>query len=316
MAQRKRTIGAWILCSALAGCGGGGSGGGSGPVAAHTDYHGLAVADLDGDGLDDIVVARTYNDGANPLQNAIDVFLRNPANPGAFLPKTSYPISAEPDYVTVADLNLDGQPDVLVSCTFDELGFRLLLQQPSGGGVLLPGTFTAAPGHVYRTATADIDLDGLPDVILATDIELVLVAQQTAAPGTFKAAVTIGRGSRRLIATDLNGDGLVDVAAPRDIPSFSNALIYYLQDAAVPAHSNRRGALPLPTATYQVRSTSRAASSTHNPASISRCLACTSFRTAATRSRTAGGRGCCKRRRTAARSRAGGTTRWRKRTTH
>jgi hypothetical protein len=46
--------------------------------------------------------------------------------------------------------------------------------------------------------------------------------------------VTIGRGSRQVIATDLNADGLIDVAAPHDIPNGSNAVIYYLQDAAMP----------------------------------------------------------------------------------
>jgi len=100
--------------------------------------------------------------------------------------------------------------------------------------VLLPGSFTATPDHVYRTAVADIDLDGLPDVIAGMNTELALVTQQTAVPGTFNPAVTIGRGSRHVMAADLNADGLIDVAAPRDIPNASNAVIYYLQDAAMP----------------------------------------------------------------------------------
>ena len=226
-----------VLCFvALAACGGGGGGNGGGAPGnlPRTEYHEFAVADLDGDGFDDLIAASDFFDAAGAEHGSVDVFRRNPASPQNLLPKVSYPIAQVPFGIAVADVNGDGRPDVVVSCSFAESGFRVLLQSPVGGGALGADQFVATTGPVYGIATADIDGDGLTDVVVAMDGKVALFAQQTAAPGTFAAQVTIGDGSRRAIAVDLNADGLIDVAALDNFQDYDNKVVYYLQDPAVP----------------------------------------------------------------------------------
>ena len=72
---------------------------GQGPVS-------VALADLTGDGIPDLVVI-------NHISSTLEVFLGN-AN-GTFGSPTTYATGAFPDSVVVADVNGDGLPDILVS---------------------------------------------------------------------------------------------------------------------------------------------------------------------------------------------------------
>jgi hypothetical protein len=227
-----RPIVALIAGFVVAGCGSGGNQAFRGANGPHTDHHGIAIADFNGDGLDDIVAARVFVDPGGVDAGSVAIFLRDAAHPDTFLAPAVYPVETMPYAVAVADLNADGAPDVVVAGTFAESGFRLMLQ--AADGTLAPSTLIAAPAAIYGIATADIDGDGLTDVVAAADTELYLFTRDPATPGTFKAAVKIGAGSRRVVIADVDGDGLPDLVTPRDIGASSSEALVYIQDDAVP----------------------------------------------------------------------------------
>jgi hypothetical protein len=226
----------------LTACGGGGGSGGGTSATAYADYRGISVIDMDGDGLEDLVAARVQVDSAGAGQGAVDVWLRDGANPTRFLARSSYALPAEPRGIVAADLSGDGLADVAVSCTDGESGFRVLLQRPAGGGVLGASALVPTGAAVYDMAVADVDLDGLTDVIAAHEKTFVLVRQKTSAPGSFDAASSIGPGYLRVTAADLDGNGLVDLVGPAE----SEKLVYYLHDAAVPGSFEEGQRLSLP----------------------------------------------------------------------
>jgi hypothetical protein len=120
-----------------------------------TNPQSVSVADLDGDGCLDLVVA-CY--GAN----AVGVLLGN--GDGTFLPIELYAAGAEPIAVTVGDLNLDGIPDLVVT----NLGSNSLsIFQGNGDGTFLPlpGYSTTSGSQPAASVIADLDAEGAPEIV-------------------------------------------------------------------------------------------------------------------------------------------------------
>jgi hypothetical protein len=190
---------------------------------------GLAVADVNHDGKLDIVVA---NCSATPSSDCADgivgVLLGN--GNGTFRPAVTYSTGGfGATAVTVADVNGDGKPDVIVANEW--LG--CIACATGGVGVLLGngnGTFQSAVTYnsggygVWSVAVADVNGDGKPDVIL-TDCTLssenfcfagsglvgVLLGNGN---GTFQPVVTYDSGGQIAVSVsvgDLNGDGKPDL---------------------------------------------------------------------------------------------------------
>lgn len=129
--------------------------------------HGLTLADLDGDGKSDVIVA--HSSGAAYSLSAF----RNTSTPRqiSFAPPLVISKSAFISRVVVADLNGDGKPDLVANHYADKNG-ATIFQNNS-----IPGTISIAEaavigGDVPRVAglvVADFDLDGKPDILLASD---------------------------------------------------------------------------------------------------------------------------------------------------
>jgi hypothetical protein len=100
--------------------------------ATQGDAIDVAVADLNGDGKPDLVVA---NLEPGP-SGSVSVLLQDPARPGVFLAATSYRGFGLPLAVAIGDLNGDGHPDIAVA---DGVSATVMLQIATA-----PGTFAQA----------------------------------------------------------------------------------------------------------------------------------------------------------------------------
>ncbi len=166
----------------------------------------IALADLDGDGVLDLV-ARS---GDAPA-----VQVRRGAGDGTFGDKAEYPLVGAVRALAVADVDGDGVLDLVVACEdYQSYGVGPVVSVLPGNG---DGTFRA---HVdsrgvpfaQDVAVADLDGDGIPDVVL-----LPTVAALTGnGDGTFDAPRPVAdeRASAgwSLAVADLDADGRLDLA--------------------------------------------------------------------------------------------------------
>lgn len=174
-------------------------------TAAGSDPLYLATADLNGDGLKDIVSA-SFADGA------LRVFLNDKLSPGTF--NTPLVLASQgASQVAIADMNGDGLLD-LISADFN---VSLFLQTS-------PGTF-AAPVSLYAgggnwVAIGDLNGDGTPDVALTDNVGVkVLMHTGAASTTTFAPPVSVFTqtanfnvaGANIIAIADVNGDGLNDL---------------------------------------------------------------------------------------------------------
>jgi hypothetical protein len=115
----------------------------------------VTVADLDGDGNADLVLA-CY------AANAAGVLLGN--GDGTFLPIELYAAGAGPIAVTTADLNMDGIPDLVVT---NLTGNSLSLFEGNGDGTFLPlpGYSTTSGSEPAASVVADLNADGTPEIV-------------------------------------------------------------------------------------------------------------------------------------------------------
>ena len=202
------------------------------------DYHSVDVADMNDDGFPDLVAAGFTIINNNDRSSHISVFLQNTGSPGTFEPPRNYaysPVEISPTEIEVVDIQGDGLPDVIAS-GFSELGFRILLNDASAPGVLLPSNHYG-PIEVYpvdgwpQLTAADVNGDLLTDVLTADAYWLTYYPQSNSNPGTFLAGVRIGKGYDVPAAADMNNDSYTDVIT--FLPD-GDSLLYYQQDSTAP----------------------------------------------------------------------------------
>jgi hypothetical protein len=175
----------------------------------------VVMADLDGDGFPDMVVANT--DGVSVLLNNGD---------GTFQPAVAYGTAGQIAFaVAVADLNGDGIPDLVVTnmcanfpgCTNGGVGVLL----GNGDGTFQPAVSYNAGGiETQAIVIGDVNGDGFPDLIVTSNCQLVTCVDGSIyllpgnGEGTFRKPITVGpsRGGPLAIG-DLNGDGKLDLVA-------------------------------------------------------------------------------------------------------
>jgi len=155
----------------------------------------VKIADVNGDGLPDIVVANLGPGSDNTGSPGVSVLLQDPAHAGRFLAPVTYATQAQAIDVAIGDLNGDGKPDLVVA----NLGpapngsVSVLLQDPAHPGVFQAASSYAGFGEPLSVAIADLNKDGHPDIAVADGASAVVLLQIATAPGTFNQGVQVGQ---------------------------------------------------------------------------------------------------------------------------
>jgi len=125
----------------------------------------IAIADVNGDGLNDLVITDPGPTGGSAP--TVNVLLQDAANHGSFLAPVSYPITPDsPQSILVTDLQGTGKLDIVIG---GREAVMVLLHDPAN-----PGRFLAASSYAAQDANeiavADINGDGKPDIVVSTGV--------------------------------------------------------------------------------------------------------------------------------------------------
>jgi hypothetical protein len=163
----------------------------------------VAVADVNGDGKPDLIVA---NDG---FLGSVSVLLGN--GNGTFLAQQMFPAGVNPYSVAVGDLNGDGKPDIVVANNGAGSSASVLLG--NGNGTFQPRLSFQVDPYPRSVAIADVNGDGKPDLITANYLSNDLSVLLGNGNGTFQAQSVLSGGQypQSLTAADVNGDGKIDL---------------------------------------------------------------------------------------------------------
>ena len=199
-------------------------------AGVYTLIYGEAVADLDGDGLPDVLVQSevgpydnvTYNVTAKTGNNGTHLWEESVTGVGAYM---------SPD--VVGDVDGDGLPDVLVQSEVgpdDNRTSTVIAKVGSNGTHLWEESVSGPYADIDAQVVGDLDGDGLPDVLVQSEVgpggnktSTVIAKVGTNGTHLWEESVTGYEADMSAdVAGDLDGDGLPDVLVNSAVGPYDN----------------------------------------------------------------------------------------------
>jgi hypothetical protein len=179
----------------------------------------IASGDFNGDGHADIAVTNDAGFFSSPPRGEVSILLGH--GDRTFEPFHRYPAGKLPTAVTVADVNEDGRPDLVLGDldTSIDAGVTILLGR--GDGSFLPETRTALGSCARGVAAGDLNADGHLDLAIASigNASALLPAHVSVllgrGDGTFGPRTVLDGGEIApvsVVIAQLNGDASPDLA--------------------------------------------------------------------------------------------------------
>lgn len=177
----------------------------------------IKCGDLNGDGKTDLIATEKGS------TNKIFILENNSPTPGtlSFTSQSIRLTNITPRHIDVADMDLDGKPELIVTSQTSNAVFVLQNKSTRTSIIFAPTPVTISiPGIAGTDAVAVADLDGdqLPDVVTApyqTSGDL-WIAKNNSIPGSlsFEGAqkITVGTTINTIRSGDIDGDGKTDIA--------------------------------------------------------------------------------------------------------
>jgi hypothetical protein len=181
---------------------------------------GIAIRDISNDGQSDLVVSGNSTSASSGWLGRVAVYRQNPVTHALNAPQ-EYTLSTNTaGTLSIADLNSDGLPDIVVaSAGSGGNGLLSFLFQGAGGSLGTEYVYTAVPvmsgGEVH---VADMNGDGRNDIVVQSDLKQLAVIKQTSAgvystsPEFYSVQTSYWPNFNSFALGDLNGDGRTDIA--------------------------------------------------------------------------------------------------------
>ncbi|MGA3268819.1 MAG: FG-GAP-like repeat-containing protein, partial [Verrucomicrobiota bacterium] len=189
-------------------------------LAVGTQPQGVAIGDVDGDGMPDLAVA---NSGDGTISIYRNLGLGGTITTNSFAPQVVFPAPTSCAGLALGDVDGDGKLDLVVSGSSLSSTIAVLRNTATPGSIstnsFAPAVDFPLGGWGTYCALGDINGDGKPDIAVVSQLNSLLsVFQNESTPGSF---TNTSLGSRLDFAAgwnplyvaigDLNGDGRPDI---------------------------------------------------------------------------------------------------------
>ena len=183
-----------------------------------TEFWGVAVDDLNDDGVFDIAIATQFiDDGLDKEDSYASVILNDTNSPGTFFPVENYKAGGNTTlvFIAIGDLNDDGLPDLL---TENGENIFLIFQDYTSPGDFLSAIKIFIGRGIEVLSIGDLNEDGFNDIAVAcfSDPYLSIIFQDSTIPGNFLPLVSLGVKSSSVAIADIDGDFINDIAVTDD----------------------------------------------------------------------------------------------------